>query len=167
MAVILGGVAVGLTASVQESQPAAADEGPLPGLGGAIGWVNSFPLNSKSLRRKVVLVDFWTYNCINSLRPLPYVKSWAAKYKDRGLVVICVHTPEFSFEHERPNVENAVRNLKVTCPVAIDSNYSIWQPFKNEYWPAQYLVHGKGKIRYRPFGEDDYGEIERVIQELL
>jgi hypothetical protein len=114
-----------------------------------------------------VLVDFWTYTCINSLRPLPYVKSWAAKYKDAGLVVIGVHTPEFSFEHEPVNVENAVHDLKVTYPVAIDSNYRIWQAFNNQYWPAQYIVDAKGRIRYHHFGEGEYGEIERVIQELL
>jgi thiol-disulfide isomerase/thioredoxin len=166
-AVFLGAVSIGVTASVQESRPALADEGALPDLGGAIGWLNSAPLNGKSLRGKVVLVDFWTYTCINSLRPLPYVKSWAVKYKDAGLVVIGVHTPEFSFEHERPNVEHAVHDLKVTYPVAIDSNYRIWQAFNNEYWPAQYLIDGKGRIRYHHFGEEDYGQIERVIQELL
>lgn len=124
-------------------------------------------MSSKSLRGKVVLVDFWTYTCINSLRPLPYVKSWAAKYKDAGLVVIGVHTPEFSFEKERVNVENAVRDLKVTYPVAIDSNYRIWQAFNNEHWPAEYLIDGKGRIRYHHFGEGEYGKSERVIQELL
>ena len=112
-------------------------------LGGASGWLNSVPLSGKSLRGKVVLIDFWTYTCINSLRPLPYVKSWARKYKDAGLVVIGVHTPEFSFEKERVNVENAARNLNITYPVAIDSSYSIWRAFDNESWPAQYLV-GKG-----------------------
>jgi thiol-disulfide isomerase/thioredoxin len=156
-----------LTASAAEPQPALADEGPLPDLGGAIAWLNSAPLNRNSLRGKVVLVDFWTYTCINSLRPLPYVKSWAAKYKGAGLVVIGVHTPEFSFEHERANVENAVRDLKVTYPVPIDSNYRIWQAFSNEYWPAQYLIDGKGRFRYHHFGEGEYGEIERIIQELL
>jgi thiol-disulfide isomerase/thioredoxin len=156
-----------LTASAAESQPALADEGTLPDLGGAIGWLNSDPLNRKLLRGKVVLVDFWTYTCINSLRPLPYVKSWATKYKDTGLVVIGVHTPEFSFEKERVNVENALRDLKVTYPVAIDSNYRIWQAFNNQYWPAQYLIDGKGRIRYHHFGEGEYGESERVIQALL
>jgi thiol-disulfide isomerase/thioredoxin len=136
-------------------------------LGGAIGWLNSDPLNHKSLRGKVVLVDFWTYTCINSLRPLPYVKNWAAKYKDAGLVVIGVHTPELSFEKERVNVENALGDLKVTYPVAIDSNYRIWQAFNNQYWPAQYLIDGKGRIRYHHFGEGEYGESERVIQALL
>jgi thiol-disulfide isomerase/thioredoxin len=156
-----------LTASARESQTALRDEGPLPDLGGAIGWLNSTPLNHKSLRGKVVLVDFWTYTCINSLRPLPYVKSWAAKYKDVGLVVIGAHTPEFSFEKELVNVENAVRELKVTYPVAVDSNYRIWRAFNNEYWPAQYLIDGKGRIRYHHFGEGEYGECEGVIQELL
>jgi len=114
-----------LTASASESHPALADEGRLPDLGGAVAWLNAAPLSSKSLRGKVVLVNFWTYSCINSLRPLPYVKSWAAKYKDAGLVVIGAHTPEFSFEKERANVETAVRDLKVTYPVAMDSNYRI------------------------------------------
>jgi thiol-disulfide isomerase/thioredoxin len=155
------------SASSAEFGSALADEGPMPDLGGAIGWLNSAPLSVKSLRGKVVLVDFWTYTCINSLRPLPYVKAWAATYKDAGLVVIGVHTPEFSFEKEPANVENALRDLKVVYPVAIDSNYRIWQAFKNEYWPAQYLIDGKGRIRYHHFGESDYREIERAIQELL
>jgi thiol-disulfide isomerase/thioredoxin len=143
------------------------DEGAMPDLGGAISWLNSAPLSVKSLRGKVVLVDFWTYTCINSLRPLPYVKAWATAYKDAGLVVIGVHTPEFSFEKVPANVENALRDLKVAYPVAIDSNYKIWQAFNNEYWPAQYLIDGKGRIRYHHFGESDYREIEGVIQELL
>jgi len=143
------------------------DEGAMPDLDGATGWLNSAPLSRKSLRGKVALVNFWTYTCINSLRPLPYVKSWAAKYKDAGLVVIGVHTPEFSFEHEPMNVEKAVRTLNVTFPVAIDSETRIWQSFNNQAWPAQYLVDAKGRIRYHHFGEGEYGEIERVIQELL
>jgi thiol-disulfide isomerase/thioredoxin len=147
--------------------PRLGDEGAMPDLDGAIGWLNSAPLSRKSLRGKVVLVNFWTYTCINSLRPMPYVRSWAAKYKDAGLVVIGAHTPEFSFEHEQMNVENAVRTLNISFPVAIDSNYEIWRSFNNEAWPAQYLVDAKGRIRYHHFGESDYGEIERVIQELL
>ena len=147
--------------------PSLGDEGAMPELDGAIGWLNSTPLSRQSLRGKVVLVNFWTYTCINSLRPLPYVKTWAAKYKDAGLVVVGVHTPEFSFEHEPVNVENAVRTLNVTFPVAIDSKIRIWQSFNNQAWPAQYLVDAKGRIRYHHFGEGDYGEIERVIQELL
>jgi thiol-disulfide isomerase/thioredoxin len=143
------------------------DEGAMPDLDGAIGWLNSVPLSRKSLRGKVVLVNFWTYTCINSLRPMPYVKSWAAKYDAAGLVVIGVHTPEFSFEHEPVNVQNAIRYLNVAFPVAIDSNNKIWNSFNNQAWPAQYLVDAKGRIRYHHFGEGDYEEIERVIQELL
>ena len=120
---------------------------PMPELSGAIGWLNSVPLNRMSLRGKVVLVDFWTYTCINSLRPLPYVTTWATKYKDAGLVVIGVHTPEFSFEKERVNVGNMTRTLNISYLVAIDSNYSIWEAFHNEAWPAQYLIDGKGQIR--------------------
>jgi thiol-disulfide isomerase/thioredoxin len=156
-----------LTASAHESRATLSDEGAMPDLDGATGWLNSAPLNRKTLRGKVVLVDFWTYTCINSLRPLPYVKSWAAKYKDAGLVAIGAHTPEFSFEKERVNVETAVRDLNVTYPVAIDSDYRIWQAFHNQYWPAQYLIDGKGRVRYHHFGEGDYGEIERAIQALL
>ena len=139
----------------------------MPDPDGAVGWLNSVPLSRASLRGKVVLVDFWTYTCINSLRPLPYVKAWAAKYKDAGLFVIGVHTPEFSFEHEPANVEWAVRNYKVSYPVAIDSNAKIWNAFNNDYWPAQYLVDAKGRIRYHHRGEGDFGEIEHAIRELL
>jgi len=155
------------TASAQESQSALTDKGPMPGLAGAIGWLNSSPLTYPSLRGRVVLINFWTYTCINSLRPLPYVKSWAAKYKGPGLVVIGVHTPEFSFEKELMNVERAVRELKVIFPVAVDSNYKIWDAFHNAYWPAQFFIDGHGRIRYHHVGEGDYGALERVIQELL
>src|SRR6202041_2014423 len=150
-----------------ETQLTPSDEGPIPDLSGAVGWINSPPLGSKSLRSKVVVIDFWTYSCINCLRALPYVEGWAAKYKDAGLVVIGVHTPEFAFEKERANVEKAVRDLKISYPVAIDSNYKIWQAFNNEYWPAHYFIDGKGRIRYHHFGEGEYDESERVIQQLL
>lgn len=143
------------------------DEGAMPELSGAIGWLNSAPLGRQSLRGKVVMVNFWTFTCINSLRPLPYLRDWAAKYADAGFALIGVHTPEFSFEHEPVNVKNSVHNLNVEWPVAIDSNYRIWQSFNNQYWPAQYLVDAKGRIRYHHFGEGDYGDIERAIQELL
>jgi thiol-disulfide isomerase/thioredoxin len=142
-------------------------EGRMPELEGAIGWLNSPPVQSESLRGKVVLVDIWTYSCINSLRQLPYVKSWAARYEEAGLVVIGVHAPEFVFERERDNVENAVRDLKVAYPVAVDSDHRIWRAFNNEYWPADYYIDGKGRIRYHHFGEGDYDECERVIRELL
>ena len=144
-----------------------ADEGPMPELSGAVGWLNSPPLTTKSLRGKVVVIDFWTYSCINCLRALPYVEGWAAKYKDAGLVVIGVHTPEFAFEKERSNVEKAVRDLHITYPVAIDSDYKIWEAFNNQYWPAHYFIDGKGRIRAHHFGEGNYAESERVIQELL
>jgi thiol-disulfide isomerase/thioredoxin len=158
-------IAAGLIGALlfsQSQRPAS-----MPDLVGAVGWLNSGPLNTKALRGKIVLVNFWTYTCINSLRPMPYVKSWAAKYKDEGLVVIGVHTPEFSFEHERPNVQWATRTFNISFPVAIDSDYNVWQAFYNEAWPAQYIVDGKGQIRYRHYGEGEYAQMERVIQKLL
>ena len=139
----------------------------MPELNGAVAWLNSAPLTSESLRGKVVLIDFWTYSCINCLRALPYMEAWSAKYKDAGLVVIGVHTPEFAFEKEHTNVQKAVRDLKVNYPVAIDSDYKIWQAFNNQYWPAHYFIDGKGRIRYHHFGEGEYDESERVIQQLL
>ena len=157
---LIGGLQRGIHSSL-------GDEGAIPDLDGATGWLNTVPLSRKSLRGKVVLVNFWTFTCINSIRPLPYLRNWAAKYNDAGFVVIGVHTPEFSFEHEPVNVENAVRNLNVVFPVAVDSNNRIWESFHNQAWPAQYLVDAKGRIRYHHFGEGDYGEIERVIGELL
>src|SRR5882672_5061029 len=146
---------------------AVADEGAMPELGGAAAWLNSPPLSRESLRGKVVLVNFWTYSCINSLRELPYLKSWAAKYKAAGLVVIGAHAPEFGFEKDSANVKNAVRGLDVTFPVAIDSDHRIWRAFSNEYWPANYFIDGKGRIRYHHFGEGEYVKSEQVIQELL
>ena len=143
------------------------DEGQMPALDGAVAWVNSAPLSNKALRGKVVLVNFWTYSCINSLRELPYMKAWAAKYKDAGLVVIGVHAPEFGFEADPTNVKNAVSDLKVAYPIPIDSNHSIWRAFRNEYWPANYFVDAKGRIRYHHFGEGEYEKSERVIQALL
>ena len=153
--------------SAAEVQVKLDDEGPMPPLDGAVGWINSPALTTQSLRGKVVLVDFWTYSCINCLRALPYVEAWSEKYKDAGLVVIGVHTPEFAFEKERANVEKAVRDLHISYPVAIDSNYQIWQAFDNEYWPAHYFIDGKGRVRYHHFGEGEYDQSERVIQELL
>ena len=143
------------------------DEGRMPDLDGAVGWLNSASLSRKSLRGKVVLVDFWTYTCINSLRPLPYVKSWAAEYKDAGLVVIGVHAPEFGFEQDPANVKKAVADLNVAYPVPIDSSHAIWRAFRNEYWPADYFIDATGRIRYHHFGEGEYEKSERVIQALL
>lgn len=154
-------------APLNDEVPELQDEGRMPEFPDGVTWLNARPLTRESLRGKVVLVDFWTYSCINCLRALPYVEAWAAKYKDSGLVVIGVHTPEFAFEKERSNVEKAVRDLNVTYPVAIDSEYKIWRAFNNEYWPAHYFIDGKGRIRYHHFGEGGYDESERVIQELL
>jgi thiol-disulfide isomerase/thioredoxin len=142
-------------------------EGTLPALDGAVEWLNSPPLTAAALKGKVVLVDFWTYSCINCLRTLPYVEAWARKYKDRGLVVIGVHAPEFAFEKNIDNVRRAVADLKVDYPVAIDNNYAIWRAFGNEYWPAHYFIDANGRIRHHHFGEGDYDESERVIQQLL
>ena len=145
----------------------ARDEGGMPDLNGAVAWLNSPPLSTKALRGKVVLVNFWTYSCINSLRELPYMKAWAAKYKDAGLVVIGVHAPEFGFEKDPANVKNAVSDSKVAYPIPIDSNHAIWSAFRNEYWPADYFVDARGRIRYHHFGEGEYEKSERVIQALL
>jgi cytochrome c biogenesis protein CcdA/thiol-disulfide isomerase/thioredoxin len=149
------------------SQNVLPDEGAMPELNGAVAWLNSAPLTRESLRGKVVLIDFWTYSCINCLRALPYVEAWSETYKDADLVVIGVHTPEFAFEKDRSNVQKAVRDLKVSYPVAIDSDYKIWQAFNNQYWPAHYFIDGKGRIRYHHFGEGEYDESEHVIQQLL
>jgi cytochrome c biogenesis protein CcdA/thiol-disulfide isomerase/thioredoxin len=146
---------------------AAAGPQTLPDLSGAVAWLNSPPLTADALKGKVVLVDFWTYSCINCLRTLPYIRAWADKYKDSGLVVIGVHTPEFAFEKDLDNVRQAVRELKITYPVAIDNDRKIWNGFSNSYWPADYLIDGTGRIRYHHFGEGKYGESEQQIQELL
>jgi len=142
-------------------------EGTMPELNGAVEWLNSPPLTRASLRGKVVLVDFWTYSCINCLRALPYVEAWAEKYKDHGLVVIGVHAPEFAFEKIPDNVKRAVHDLGVTYPVALDNNLAIWQAFDNQYWPAHYFIDAQGRIRHHHFGEGEYDASERVIQQLL
>lgn len=142
-------------------------EGRIPPLTGAVQWLNSPPLDAQQLRGRVVLLDIWTYSCINCLRTLPYVKAWAEKYKDDGLVVIGVHDPEFAFERDVGNVRRSVADLGITYPVAIDNDYAIWGALNNEYWPAHYLVDAQGRIRYHFFGEGSYDETERVIQQLL
>jgi len=142
-------------------------EGQLPSLVGAVQWLNSAPLTAEQLKGKVVLVDFWTYSCINCLRTLPYVKAWADKYRDQGLVVIGVHAPEFAFERDVNNVTKAMKDLGIHYPVAIDNDYKIWRAFDNQYWPAHYFADAEGRIRYHHFGEGAYDESERVIQELL
>jgi len=142
-------------------------EGTMPELKGAVLWLNSPPLTREQLRGKVVLVDFWTYSCINCLRALPYVEAWSKKYQDQGLVVIGVHAPEFAFEKIEGNVRRAVQDLGVTYPVALDNNLAIWQAFNNQYWPANYFIDAQGRIRHHHFGEGEYDQSERVIQQLL
>ena len=142
-------------------------EGRLPPLGGATGWLNSQPLTSADLRGKVVLVDVWTYTCINWLRSLPYVRGWAEKYKDQGLVVIGVHAPEFRFEKDVDNVRRAAKDMKIDFPIAIDNDFAIWRAFDNHYWPALYVIDAQGRIRHHQFGEGEYERSERIIQQLL
>ncbi|HVT33210.1 MAG TPA: cytochrome c biogenesis protein DipZ [Rhodanobacteraceae bacterium] len=142
-------------------------EGRMPSLDGATLWLNSPPLSRETLRGKVVVVDFWTYSCVNCLRTLPYVRAWYDKYKDQGLVVIGVHAPEFAFEKDAGNVRRAVKDLGVDYPVALDNDYAIWRAFGNQYWPAHYFIDAEGRIRHHHFGEGDYAGSEAVIQQLL
>ena len=142
-------------------------EGEIPSFSGAIEWLNSEPLTAAALRGNVVLVNFWTYSCINWLRSLPYVRAWAEKYRDEGLVTIGVHTPEFPFEHDVDRVRRAAKDMRVEYPVAIDSDYAVWQAFDNHYWPALYFVDAQGRIRHHQFGEGEYEQSEIVIQQLL
>jgi cytochrome c biogenesis protein CcdA/thiol-disulfide isomerase/thioredoxin len=157
---------------MMRAKPTGADEelpveGALPSLAGAVEWLNSKPLSAEDLKGKVVLVDFWTYSCINCLRAIPYVRAWADKYREHGLVVIGVHAPEFAFERNIDNVKKAVATLGIKYPVAVDNDYKIWRAFDNEYWPAHYFIDAKGQIRHHHFGEGEYDESERVIQKLL
>src|SRR5690348_1457717 len=141
--------------------------GNVPSLDGATGWINSQPLTLAGLRGKVVLISVWTYTCINSLRPLPNVRAWAAKYKNQGLVVIGVHTPEFGFEHDVTNVRRAVKELRIEYPIALDNDYAIWRAFNNQSWPAFFFIDAQGRIRHYQFGEGAYDQAERIIQKLL
>ena len=142
-------------------------EGELPCFGGATRWLNSPPLTPAGLRGKVVLVDFWTYTCINWLRQLPFLRAWAAKYSSQGLVVVGVHTPEFAFEHNVDNVSRAVQEMRIDYPVAIDNVYAVWSAFDNHYWPAIYFADAGGLIRHHHFGEGEYQQSEMIIQQLL
>ncbi|HLY58961.1 MAG TPA: cytochrome c biogenesis protein DipZ [Stellaceae bacterium] len=158
-------------AMMMKAKPAAGGtlptEGTFPSLAGATEWLNSPPLTPEALKGKVVLVNFWTYSCINCLRAIPYVRAWAEKYKDQGLVVIGVHAPEFAFEKSIDNVRKAVADLKISYPVAIDNDYAIWRGFNNNYWPAHYFIDAQGRIRHHHFGEGEYDESEKIIQQLL
>jgi thiol-disulfide isomerase/thioredoxin len=142
-------------------------EGRLATFDRAAGWLNSPPLTTEGLRGKVVLVDFWTYTCINWLRTLAYVRAWHEKYHDLGLVVVGVHTPEFWFEHDPENVRRAAQEMRVEYPIALDPDYGVWNDFGNRYWPAVYLADAEGRIRYHHFGEGDYDDCESAIQMLL
>jgi cytochrome c biogenesis protein CcdA/thiol-disulfide isomerase/thioredoxin len=160
------------SAMMMMAKPAAQSEelpveGTMPSLSGAVAWVNTPPLTAEGLKGKVVLIDFWTYSCINCLRAMPYVRAWAEKYKDQGLVVIGVHAPEFAFEKNIENVKTAISDLKMSYPVAIDNDYAIWRAFNNQYWPAHYFIDEEGRIRHHHFGEGDYEGSEKAIQQLL
>jgi cytochrome c biogenesis protein CcdA/thiol-disulfide isomerase/thioredoxin len=160
-------VAAPVAASAARQVAALPDEGPMPSLGGAVAWLNSPPLSADGLRGKIVLVDFWTYSCVNCLRSIPYIKAWAAKYKDQGLVVIGVHSPEFAFEKDIGNVKTAIADLGITYPVAIDNDFGVWRAFDNQFWPAHYLIDARGRIRGHHSGEGGYDRTERDIQQLL
>jgi thiol-disulfide isomerase/thioredoxin len=152
------------------THPAAVElpvEGRLPSLDSATEWLNSRPLTAAELSGHVVLINFWTYTCINWLRTLPYVRAWADSYRDKGLVVVGVHTPEFDFEHDLDNVRRAVMELRVDYPVAVDNDYAIWNAFGNQYWPALYFVDARGQIRHHRFGEGEYVQSEMILQQLL
>jgi thiol-disulfide isomerase/thioredoxin len=162
----------GMTPSVRaqaagQAGPGLPVEGAMPSADGAIAWINTAPLKSADLRGKVFLVEFWTYTCINWLRSHPYVRAWERKYKESGLIVPGVHTPEFSFERDPANVRRAVQDMQIGYPVAVDSAHAIWRAFENNYWPAFYIVDAQGRIRHHQFGEGDYDQTERAIQRLL
>ena len=159
-----------ITAEAQQGTPAEMRlpfEATMPSLSGAIAWLNSPPLSAADLIGKVVVIDFWTYTCVNWLRTLPYVRAWAEKYKEHGVVVIGVHTPEFPFEHDLENVRRAAQEMRVDFPIAVDSDYAIWDAFANHYWPALYIADAQGRLRYHHFGEGAYEQSEKIMQHLL
>jgi len=161
-----GAAAIGLVGTSATAAPS-RDYGAAPEFTGINNWLNSAPLTQKQLRGKVVLVDFWTYDCINCIRTLPYVKSWHEKYKDQGLVVVGVHTPEYPFERKTENVAAAIKRFGITYPVAQDNQYGTWRAYSNQYWPAAYLIDKQGRIVYTHFGEGNYDVTEAKIRELL
>jgi len=175
-AILASAIAAQIEASAQDKkmvQPTTSPavqlpiEGEFPSLGGATGWLNSPPLTAAGLRGKVVLIDVWTYTCINWLRTLPYVRAWAEKYRNQGLVVIGVHSPEFGFEKNVDNIRRAAKDMRVDYPIAIDGDFAIWRALNNEYWPALYIVDAQGRIRHHQFGEGGYEQSEKIIQQLL
>jgi cytochrome c biogenesis protein CcdA/thiol-disulfide isomerase/thioredoxin len=161
------GMVMTTSATRQGFQSGLPVEGPFPSLDGAVQWLNSPPLTTEQLRGKVVLIDFWTYSCINCIRTIPHVRAWAEKYRDQGLVVIGVHAPEFAFEKKIANVRKAIEDFRISYPVAVDNDFRIWRAFGNSYWPAHYFIDAQGQIRHHHFGEGDYAESEKVIQDLL
>jgi len=161
-AIALSTAAFTATATAATVAPMAAPE-----FTGIQQWLNSEPLTMSQLRGKVVLVDFWTYTCINCIRTLPYVKSWHKKYKDQGLVVVGVHTPEYPFERSTDNVKTAIKRFGITYPVAQDNKYATWSAYNNQYWPAFYLIDKQGKVVYQHFGEGAYAATEAKIRTLL
>jgi thiol-disulfide isomerase/thioredoxin len=165
-AILASAIAAPIVAETPKAVPLRV-EGELPPLGKATEWINSPPLTPVQLRGKVVLIDFWTYTCINWRRTLPYVRAWAEKYKDQGLMVIGVHSPEFDFEKDIGNVRRATKEAGIDYPIAIDSELAIWRAFRNDYWPALYFIDARGRIRHHQFGEGEYENSERVIQQLL
>jgi thiol-disulfide isomerase/thioredoxin len=170
LACVIGATLADVQHKVQLVTPTAAQlpiERKLPSIDGATEWLNSPPLTTTGLRGKVVLIDFWTYTCVNWRRTLPYVRAWAKRYKDRGLVVIGVHTPEFDIEKDIESVRQAAKQMRIDYPIAIDSDYRIWRAFNNQYWPALYFVDAQGHIRHHQFGEGEYEQSELIIQQLL
>lgn len=163
-----GGVALALVGLGLAGHLLARDSyGPMPSLTGAEQWLNSPPLEGQQLKGKVVLVDFWTYDCINCRRSLPHVNEWARRYADQGLVVVGVHTPEYDYEHDVASLREQVNRLGIGYPVAVDNDYRIWNAWGNQFWPAHYFVDRKGQVRHVHFGEGDYDGQERVIRQLL
>ncbi len=160
-------IAVAQLGTIAFARTRSGERGELSSLASATTWLNSQPLTLADLLGKVVVIDFWTYSCINWRRQLPYVRAWAEKYKDQGLVVIGVHTPEFSFEKETENVRWALKDMRIAYPVAIDNDHAVWRAFRNEYWPALYFVDAQGRIRHHVFGEGEHEQSEIVIQKLL
>ena len=160
----LGSIVQRLACAASPAPPAPRE---LSSLSEATGWLNSPALTADGLRGRVVLVDFCTYTCINWLRSLPYVRAWAERYRERGLVVIGAHTPEFTFEHDRENVRRALKELRVDYPIAIDNEYAVWRGFRNRFWPAVYILDPQGRVRFRQFGEGEYEQSEAVIRQLL
>lgn len=166
-ALALSLIAVGLGGRLLADPSQLDTLGPMPELSGAVQWLNSPALDREALKGKVVLVDFWTYDCINCQRSLPYVNNWAKRYADQGLVVIGVHTPEYDYENDIDNVRGQVAKLGIEYPVAIDNRYAIWNAFGNQFWPAHYFVDARGQVRFVHFGEGAYDTQEQVIQQLL